>query len=79
MFPAHFQRLDEFRALLLEVPQVDGVVAATRYQLAFVDDEDDLRVRDAKLFFGVIDSLENKLKGLLFAIIFSLLHCILSK
>jgi hypothetical protein len=58
VFPAHFQRLDEFRALLLEVPQVDGVVAASRYQLAFVDDEDDLFVSDVKLFFGVIDSLE---------------------
>ena len=43
MLSTQFQRLNQFRILFAEVPQVDGVVAAGGQNLALVDEKDDLQ------------------------------------
>ena len=43
MLSTQFQRLNEFRILLAEVPHVDGVVAAGSQNLSLVDEKHDLQ------------------------------------
>lgn len=49
MLSTKFERLNEFRVLLPEIPHVDGVVAAGRQNLALVDEKDDLQNLDIRI------------------------------